>query len=337
MKKILFITNIPAFYKVNLYNELSKSAEVSVIYLNSDRIKRDQDFLADSDQFSSYFLPKHGFINFLKLLFYHRNFDEIIVGGWDRFFYWIVLFFPKIRISLVLESSIYESDAHSFFKKNIKKIFLRFIDRVYASGQPHRELLDSLGFAKEIRITQGVGIINYPNLKSLRSYNKYPTKFLFVGRLEESKGIHILHEVFKQLADQFSLSIIGSGSLNTLISCSKQKNIKYLGYVENEKLSKFYQTHDMLIVPSIEEPWGLIVEEAAANHLPLLVSDRVGSRIDLIEKNDLGLVFKSNDKQELINTINNLQNGDMYEKLCQNVSQYNLLVKDRNQILQYLS
>lgn len=333
MKSILFITNIPAFYKVNLFEELSRDLKISVIFLNNDRIKRNKDFFSVSKMFSAYYLRGIKLPVFIYLLYTHRHYDEIVVGGWDRLYYWLAILFPFKKISMVLESSKYESDLINPIKKMIKRNFLKRVKRVYASGTPHKELLDVLGYKNEVLITKGVGLINYPDVFFKRKRVLKPSKFLYVGRLEDSKGIVYLLDAFKVMPSEFTLTIVGTGSRSEL--GIKHSNVNFLGHVDNKNLNKIYQDHDMLIVPSLEEPWGLVVEEAIANQLPVMVSDKVGSNVDLVLSPHTGIVFKSHSVKSIVDVIYSLQDGFSFQDIILSTEKYSIREKDMYQIKQY--
>jgi glycosyltransferase involved in cell wall biosynthesis len=333
MRRVLFVTNIPSFYKVSLYNELNKYNDVSVIFLNSDRIKREKDFFNYENVFKNITFPSLNLVTFLVFIFKNRDFyDEVILGGWDRLYYWVTIFIPFKKISLALESSIYEINKNSIIKNWIKKVFLLRISRVYASGTPHKELLTFLNYHKDILITNGVGLINYPNKILSNSDKRVPIKFLFVGRIEKVKGIELLVEVFENIED-CCLSICGNGSMLDYIN--NRKNVNYLGYINNIDLEAVYKEHDVFILPSNLEPWGLVVEEALANGLPVIVSDKVGCAIDLISNNDLGLIFQANNLCSLKSKINELRSEKVYHRILKNVLAFSIKEKDKHQIQCY--
>jgi glycosyltransferase involved in cell wall biosynthesis len=334
-KRILIISNIPSFYKINLYNELSEKSLLSTIFLNSDRIKRRADFSSSSDKFLIHTLVSPKFPRFIYWLLKYLSYDEVILGGWDRLHYWAVLLMPFKKIALSVESSIYDIGTESSFKKTLKKIFLSRISRVYVSGLPHKQLLESLGFKRDIIVTKGVGIINYPiGIRSSELPN-IPSKFLFVGRVEKIKGIDYLIDAFKQLPD-CTLSIVGEGDAVEMVKNSSS-NVHYLGYMPNEKLISIYQSHDMFILPSLIEPWGLVVEEAIANKIPVMVSDKVGCSIDLVSDLGLGIIFKARDVEAIVTAINALRTGNKYGLLKTNVSNYSIMEKDILQVDAYLT
>jgi hypothetical protein len=196
MDKTVFITHLPAFYIVNLYNEIAKKKNISVLYLGKETIEnRASDFVSTEMNFDYKFINNGAFqhrnklkssLMIIKYLLI-QNPKEIIIGGWDTLEFWIVLmFFKKNRISLVLESSVYESKNNGL-KRLLKQLFLKRVFKVYASGDNHIKLLRDLNYSGDTIKTKGVGLINYKHKSQpLESYQK---KFIYIGRLSEVKKL----------------------------------------------------------------------------------------------------------------------------------------------------
>ena len=325
-KKKLFILNIPAFYKINLLSSLSKHIEVEVAFLNSDRIERRDDFFNFSEDFKTFNFSINR-LQKIKELFRVSNRskdEEIILGGWDRIEFWFLAFFStRMKNSLILETSILDFKKFSFFKFYIKKIFLSRIAKVYVSGTPHKELLLFLDYGGEIVITRGVGLINYRPVVAKIVTGK-PRKFLFIGRVEEIKGFQSLLGAFA-LRPDYKITIVGEGKYAIPSNLS---NVKVIGYVNQENFTNLFTNHDVLVLPSLIEPWGLVVEEAIYNKLPVIISDRVGCYLDIVLEHHLGIVHKSNSVESIINALDFMANDTNYKFYLDNVNAYDTIKKD---------
>lgn len=305
MKKIkydqVYLTNLPSFYKIKLYNEIAKSKNILVIYTMDSANIRNKDFFSETPFYSYLKVPekKTGIIKafwVLKKIFY-LQYDEIIIGGWDSLSMWLsALYSPQRKNSIVVESSIYESEINGF-KGALKRFFLSRISKAYVSGKLQRNLLEALGFKKTQIITKGVGLYNRVD-KILYSPKTVVKNFIYVGRLAEEKNVLNLIRVFNQMPD-LNLTIIGFGTLE--VECKKiaSSNIRIIGPVNNKDLYKYYQSHDVFVLPSISEPWGLVVEEALNNGLPVLVSNRVGCLEEVVIPYKNGLVFSVDSENSL--------------------------------------
>ena len=158
----------------------------------------------------------------------------------------------------------------------------------------NKNLLKQLRFGNDIKITKGVNIINKPKLNIKRGYKK---KYLFVGRLSLEKNIELLVDLFNELQDH-SLTIIGSGPLENKLKSKAGKNINIIGNVPNQCLKEYYENNDLLILPSISEPWGLVVEEALYFGIPSIVSNKCGVS-ELIKHGSNGYIVNPEDSHNL--------------------------------------
>lgn len=99
---------------------------------------------------------------------------------------------------------------------------------------------------------------------------------LFVGRLIEKKGIKILVKTAKLLPN-IKFIFIGTGPLTEYLKSLKEKNILFLGKIENTKLSEYYSKYHIFCAPSLyEEGYGRVVMEAVACGTPVIASNRGG-------------------------------------------------------------
>lgn len=132
--------------------------------------------------------------------------------------------------------------------------------------------------------------------------------FIFVGRLEEHKGIAILLEAFAILRARgmtIALIVAGDGLLRETVvqATTRDPAIHWLGRLNGEEVVQAYCAADILVLPSSFEPWGLVVNEAMACGLPTIVSDRVGSADDLVVDKTTGRIVPANSVGELVEAM----------------------------------
>jgi len=340
MDKTIFITPLPAFYKVNLYNEIAKSKDISAWFLGNETIEnRSSDFVSTQMNFDYSYINNGSFQSRSKIISCFRiikkliikNNSEVIIGGWDTIEFWMaILFLKRNKVSLVLESSVLESKTNGI-KGFLKKVFLRKVSKVYASGDNHIMLLQDLNYNGDIIKTKGVGIINYiSKSQPLESYQK---KFIYIGRLSEVKNLPFLIKVFNKLPE-YSLTIIGEGPDKIKLESMSEPNINFVGSVENKDLCQYFSKNNFLILPSLSEPWGLVIEEALYNRMPVILSNNCGS-VDLVKNKFNGYVFNPNITLDLENIIKRI-NDNIYQKLKVNIAANYIESKDMDQVDSYL-
>jgi glycosyltransferase involved in cell wall biosynthesis len=123
--------------------------------------------------------------------------------------------------------------------------------------------------------------------------------FLYVGRLSGEKNVDGLLTEWTRYREQggaWSLVIVGAGPetgpLKAIASASVfAKDIYFAGHRTFRELPSFYALAECFVLPSTREPWGLVVNEAMASGLPVLVSSRCGCAEDLVESGKNGFVF----------------------------------------------
>jgi glycosyltransferase involved in cell wall biosynthesis len=79
--------------------------------------------------------------------------------------------------------------------------------------------------------------------------------------------------------------------------------VTYHGFVQPKDLAFLFQRMDLFVLPSLYEPWGVVVHEAAFSGLPLLVSDSVGAADDFVVDGMNGWVFSSGDVKAVMACI----------------------------------
>lgn len=332
----IIITNIPSFYKINLFNRIAEKKNILVIFTHKQSIDRNNDFYDEYKKFKFVFISdksKFGklvfIINFLK----SNQYNQLIIGGWDQLIYTMAAIISPIKKnSVLIESSIFESKTNGL-KGEIKKLFLSRISKAYVSGKSQIDLCIALGFKGELIKTKGVGVFNFipqPKYKPGSTVKN----FIYVGRLSPEKNLKYLVETFNRFGD-LTLNIIGFGPQEAFLKSIANQNIIFHGAIANKDLFKLYLQNDVFILPSVSEPWGMVVEEAFNCGLPVIVSDKVGCAQEIVNSSN-GIVFKLNEPDGLINAIIKILDIDYYNTLKLNVSKMDFEKVIEDQINCYL-
>ena len=325
---ILIITHLPAFYKVGLYNMIAKKKNIYVLFIGTGSIIRLGDFTTAKINFNFGYLNEGQFenrnilkscINLLRIIRKYK-FSGLIVNGWELPEFWIAIFFSQSRKGVALESTVFESNTTGF-KRILKKIFVSKLDFALPSGIPHQRLLSDLKFKNDSVITGGVGFTSEKIPLIGQEVSKI-YKALYVGRLSSEKNLTMLIDVVNNF-ENIELSIVGSGPQLDHLQLLAGPNVRFLGHIENNRLSEVFESHHFLILPSVSEPWGLVIEEALQSYLPVIVSDAVGCSEDLVIKLKTGLVFKSGFSEDLSQAIKDIMNPLTYARLVANVMAIN--------------
>jgi glycosyltransferase involved in cell wall biosynthesis len=135
------------------------------------------------------------------------------------------------------------------------------------------------------------------------------TVAVFCAKLQQWKAPLDLLEAFAQAAVPNSyLVYAGDGPEKENLERRAAElgltgSVKFLGFVNQSQLPSTYAASDFLVLPSLFEPFGLVVNEAMLCGLPAVVSDRVGAKFDLVRPNENGYVFPAGDVEALAGVL----------------------------------
>ena len=104
------------------------------------------------------------------------------------------------------------------------------------------------------------------------------------------------------------LLFIGDGPLRSSLEAMAEglETVRFLGFRNQQELPLLYAMADLLVLPSLREPWGLVVNEAMAAGCAILASDRVGAAKDLVRDGVNGAVFRAGSIPELAERLERL-------------------------------
>lgn len=336
---IVYLTNTPSFYKINLCNEIGKKKRLLlVLYGYGEEAVNKELGDSSSYNFDYAFLwggnsaDRNMLKTFFRLcrLMHSISYGKILFSGWFVPEYNIfAMLSPKRKNCMLCESTIYESSI-SGIKGFIKKTIINRCSIALPSGVAHKAIFDSIGYKGKIKITGGVGIFNKAP-RNIENRPNNPKRFLYVGRLIECKNLRFLIERFNQNGK--SLTIAGKGPLEKELKELAKENIKFIGFIANEKLPDVYKAHDIFILPSRTETWGLVVEEAIYWGLPVITSDRVGCSNEMVIEPNTGCTFKLDNKDDFDRTIRQVEEN--YNIYRENTLKYDFDIRDKKQVEAY--
>lgn len=176
-----------------------------------------------------------------------------------------------------------------------ESLFLKSIDRVICLNDDMRNLLVEyfgLSCTRLATIPNGVDGEYNNNDNTKKALKKKfqlenKTVFLFVGRIEEAKGIFDLLQAFKLFVNAHKdsyLIVVGDGALSFALEmvCSTPQ-ILFTGKLNKDKLEEYYQVADVGILPSYHEQSSFVAIEMMQHGLPLIATNSFGLR-EMVQK-----------------------------------------------------
>lgn len=154
--------------------------------------------------------------------------------------------------------------------------------------------------------------------KDIKSINTAKTKLLYVGRLRVEKGIFSLLNI---LRDTKHLLTIVTAEKNIKLK-EKYPNVELISYENyNDTIIKFYDEHNIFILPSFTEAHPQVLDESLARCRPVIVF----SEIDHVKRDREGVFVCERDINSLNNTINYINNN--YENILDKIKKNKLPTK----------
>jgi len=133
-------------------------------------------------------------------------------------------------------------------------------------------------------------------------------KLLYLGYLRPEKNIESLIRVFSEIQTDSCLLIAGTGPLREYLKKRYgNKRVIFCGYVEEEEKPFLYRESDALILPTLRDSWGLVVNEALYYGTPVIVTTAAGAAM-IIDKGKTGFVVDAQSPEELKSVIEKLLN-----------------------------
>lgn len=342
---IVYLTNTPSFYKLKLMDEVARrGVKVLLVFYGygSEAVNKDLSngsgwafdfhFLHEGD---AAFRSKWRTFRRLRKLMNDIDARKVIFSGWLAPEYNLyAMMSPRRRNVMVVESTIAES-AVTGVKAWVKRKVVGRMSYALPCGKAHLELIKALGYKGDYRFTGSVGIINKPCVRPVKAtasaIDDKNLRCLYVGRLIDCKNLEWLVAQFNESGR--ALTIAGSGELEDRLKSSAKSNIYFNGFVNNEQLGGLYSSHDLFILPSKSETWGLVVDEALWHGLPVIVSDMVGSGNELVADTGAGRIFRLGDSAGFEECLRDIAAN--YAAYVDKVNAIDFTVRDAAQVSAY--
>lgn len=323
-RRLALITEIIAPYRIPVLNALAarNDVDLGVIFLSeTDPSLRQWHVYKDDIRFPYQVLPSwrrriggynvllnRGMSKALKQV----GPDAVICGGYNYLASWEALWWARERrvpFLLWSESNARDERSYRIVVEFFKRRFVASCDGFVVPGKSSREYLMQLGVRREQIFTapNAIDVAFFSDAAAsarqtsseIRKARTLPGRyFLYVGRLVEQKGIFDLLEAYAKLKDAtrqaVGLVFVGDGEQRIQLEARAREIaggcVRFTGFAHREDLAQFYGLAEALVMPTHTDPWGLVVNEAMACGLPIIVSSAAGCVEDLVGDNVNGYV-----------------------------------------------
>ncbi|EOU1762633.1 MAG: glycosyltransferase family 4 protein [Clostridium perfringens] len=336
--KVLFLTNIPSPYRVDFFNALGKLCDLTVLYELGYASDRNKKWKYDKARnFKEIFLKGKrvgadsaicfSVLKYLK----DNNYDVIVIGGYSTPTGMLsILYLNMIKREFILNCDGGFPKKDNKLKYFIKKYFISSAKLWLSTGKETNKYLINYGADKNnIRIYPFTSI-NEKDLSSEKIDNCEKIKIkdnlgitekkvvISVGQFIHRKGYDILLKACENLDKNIGVYIIGANTKDECIKLKekyKMENIHFLEFKSKNELKKYYKVADLFVLPTREDIWGLVINEAMAYAIPVVTTKKCIAGIELLSYEYSVLVESENyiDLRKIMNEI--LSNEDLSNKI----------------------
>ena len=337
MKHILFLTNYASPYRVRFFDELGKYANVTVLY--SDRVEsinhRDANWFEKGEGgFCAVQLTPFAKIGDENLCFdvlpwIKKQYDIIVICGYSSPTAILAMMYLRLRrIPFYIEVDGGLIRQENKIKYWIKKTLVCMASRWLSTGVYTTKYLTHYGancektyqypftslYEKDI-LPAPVCSEEKANLRKRLGITEEKV-VLAVGQFIHRKGFDILLHAAKGLGKDTGIYIVGGEATEEYCNLREKlglENVHFVGFQKKDSLEQFYKAADVFVLPTREDIWGLVINEALAYGLPVVTTDRCVAGLELIEDGINGYVVAVEDVQMLAEKIKAVLTSDLLQ------------------------
>lgn len=303
--KVLWLTNIPSPYRVDFFNELGKECELTVLFEKSHSSERDDIWKNyEFKNFKGIILGGKSIgvaesmswsvVKYLKKGIY----DHIVVTNYFDFTGMLAVLYMRLRgIRYSVEGDGAFAGSGKGFKEKIKKFVISKAIYCFSTGKEHDKYYLKYGAEKE-------NIIRYPftsvktadvlseplsnNSKKLLKESLGITEnkaVLSIGQFIHRKGFDTLIKASANFPKDVGFYIVGGDPTDEYIKLKESlqlSNVHFIGFKSKEELSDYYKASDVFVLPTREDIWGLVINEAMSYGLPVITTNKCIAGLEMI-------------------------------------------------------
>jgi glycosyltransferase involved in cell wall biosynthesis len=338
--KILYLTNVPSPYIVCFLNELGKFCDLTAVFEKSASTERDNSW--NKCQFSTFngivlngistdvdkaICPQ--IVKYLKKNVY----DYIMVANPATPTGIIAIEYLKFRkIPFVLQSEGGFAKSGKGIKERFKKHLMSGAKLYFSATETGDKYFITYGAKKE-------QIVRYPFTSFYEKdlVTAVPTKqeklnirkklgieekkiILSIGRFIYRKGFDILLSACKDVDKTVGIYIVGGTPIEEYIKLKQDLNLDNVHFVDfksKDEIKEYYKMADLFVLPTREDTYGLVINEAMASGLPIITTDKCIAGLELVKDYENGFIVSVGDEKELAGKMNVILNDDeLREKIA---------------------
>lgn len=335
--KVLFLTNMPSYYRTDFFNQLGYFCNLTVLFEKKDAKHRDSKWLSNEfKNFDAIFLDNIKYKLKINKYLSRKKYDIIIVGGYSTPIGMLSINYMNLKkIPFILNvDGGFIPKKENFIKKVIKKYYISSARYWLSTGKETTEYLINYGanfekiFIYPFTSLLQKDLLEYPISYSAKKKLKSKLHIseekiiLSVGRFIYKKGFDVLLRACRGIPSCYGVYIVGGEPTEEYIKLKQDfnlTNVHFIGFKSKKELKQYYMASDLFVLPTRQDVWGLVINEAMAYGLPVITTNKCIAGLELIKNQENGFIVPINNAEILADKINEiLGNEIILKKIAEN-------------------
>jgi len=243
-----------------------------------------------------------------------RSRPNVIISTGFSFPTFYSLFYSRLwgaKLIVYSDGTTLSEQSNSWLQRMARKIIIPQIAACVAKSAPAAKRFEELGATGRIFVAPYPANSELYEIAAARDWSERDELHLLcVGRLIKRKGVHHLLRALAGMRPTrrpVRLTIVGSGpeesDLRALAQSLALQRVQFAGFVNDSELQRFYAQADVFVFPTLNDPYGITLLEAAASGLALITSCDSGATEDLVQENESGLIIDPRDESAFADRI----------------------------------
>lgn len=319
MKRILYLTNIEVPYRVRFFNELAKQCDLTVMYERRKSANRDSKWAGgEAKNYRVEYLDgkdigdEYGFSwRILDLI--KRQWDVVVVGCYNSRVQILAMAYMRMRQIPFIINLDGEPFIGNGMKAFVKKIILRGANGYLTAGVKTGDSLKAaIGDSKPITPYYFSSLTNKEIVKNTCLDTKRENFVLVVGQYFDYKGMDVAFRT-ACMDNSIRYKFVGMGKRTELFlqeMGNMPDNIEVIPFLQKKELEEEYKKCAMLLLPTRQECWGLVVNEASSIGTPIVSTWGSGAAIEFLGDAYPQYLAQPGDAESLLTCIHRCMTED---------------------------
>lgn len=340
--KIMFLTNVPSPYRVRFFNALAKLCDLTVVYEKGKSDERDAHWTEKHDggyrsvilqgvstSADSAFSP--GILKFLK----KDTFDLVIVCGIASPTQMLAIQWCQMRgIPYAIEGDGAFPKTGRGPREWLKRHLICKACLCFSTCEMHDAYYLLYGAKREALVRYPFTSVDESEVlpapvsaeekaRLRRKMGIQEEKLLLtVGQFIPRKGFDVLLKAARKLPENVGICIVGGEPTEEYLQMQREcglDRVRFAGFMPREKLASYYRAADVFVLPTREDIWGLVVNEAMAYGLPVVTTTCCNAGLELVREGENGCLVEPGNADALAEALRWVMENDREKMACRSL------------------